>query len=377
MDEIKYWVAFTRVPAIGAIRFRLLQEAFGSVEEAWRASPEALTAAGLSQRVAASVAQLRPRLDPDAEMARLDTHGVRPITWDDPDYPPLLKEIYDPPPVLFLKGRLLPEDQRAVAVVGTRRATAYGREACVALVGDLARSGVTIVSGLARGIDGIAHRTALEAGGRTIAVMGSGLDIVYPAEHRALAQQVAEGGALVGEYPLGTRPVAQNFPRRNRILSGLSLGVLAVEAPEKSGVMLTVSSALEQGREVFGVPGSIFSPASQGVNRLVQQGAKLVLSYTDVLEELNLSALGHGESYQPEMPGLATEVALDEGQTSLLAFLGHEPVHIDEVCRGAALPIARVSSDLAILELQGLVKQVGAMHYVRVHETLASYQAVP
>jgi DNA processing protein len=251
-----------------------------------------------------------------------------------------------------------------VAVVGTRRATAYGREACSTLVGDLARSGVTIVSGLALGIDGVSHRVAIEAGGRPIAVLGSGLGIIYPAEHRALAQQVAEAGALVSEHPLGTRPLAQNFPRRNRILSGMARGVLMVEAPEASGAMWTVHWALEEGREVFAVPGSIFSPASQGVNRLLQQGAKLILGYTDVLEELNLPGLGQAPAHQEELPGVP--LAAPEGdEAARRALIGHELVHIDEVGRGAGLPMAAVSSSLAVMEIKGLVKQVGTMHYVR------------
>ncbi len=373
VEETKYWVAFSRIPAVGAVRFRRLLDAFGSLEAAWRATLADLKAAGLDQRALSSVSQIRPRLDPDAEMARLDSQDVRALTWEDPAYPTLLKEIYDAPPVLYVKGALLPEDGRAVAVVGTRGATSYGREACAALVRDLALSGVTIVSGLARGIDGIAHRVALEVRGRTIAVMGSGLDIVYPSEHRGLAAEIPKSGALVSEYPLGVRPTSQSFPRRNRILSGLALGVLVVEAPETSGAMWTVRHALDQGREVFGVPGSIFSPASQGVNRLVQDGAKLVLRHTDVLEELNLSALEFGAVLQPEMPGLEEQPVADEEQDPLLSFIGQEPIHIDEVCRSAGLPIASVSSTMVILELQGLVKQVGAMYYVRTRELPAPY----
>ena len=383
MEETKYWVAFSRIPAVGAVRVHLLLDAFGGLKEAWAATSADLTAAGLDRRVVASVSHLRPRLDPDAEMDRLESQGIQVLTWDDAGYPPMLKEIYDPPPVLYVKGELRPEDERAVAVVGTRGATAYGREACAALVRDLASSGVTIVSGLARGIDGIAHRVALEVRGRTIGVMGSGLDIVYPREHAGLAGEIVESGALVGEYPLGVRPRPQNFPRRNRIISGLALGVLVVEASETSGAMWTVRWALDQGREVFAVPGSIFSPVSRGVNRLVQDGAKLVLSHTDVLEELNLSALGHGAAYQQEMPGFLGPGTRDRGQgarseeqDALLSFIGHEPVHIDEVCRSAGVAIASVSSTLAILEIQGVVKQVGAMHYVRVREGSVAYQPV-
>ena len=362
--QTKYWVAFSQIPGLGAVRFRLLEKALGNMEEAWRASEAALAAAGLDRRTVSQIIQRRPQLDPDTAMAQMNDHGVRAVTWHDPEYPSPLKETYDPPPVLFLKGRLLPQDQRAVAVVGTRRATAYGREACATLVGDLARSGVTIVSGLALGIDGVSHRVAIEAGGRTIAVLGSGLDVIYPAEHRPLAQQVAQAGALVSEHPLGTRPMAQNFPRRNRILSGMTRGVLVVEAPEASGAMWTVHWALEESREVFAVPGSIFSPASQGVNRLLQQGAKLVLSYTDVLEELNLLGLGPPQAHQEELPGLMP--ASPQGdEAALLALIGHEPIHIDEVGRGVGLPMAAVSSSLAVMEIKGLVKQVGTMHYVR------------
>ena len=375
-SDTKYWVAFIRIPSIGTARVRLLERAFGTLEEAWQAPTEALRAAGMDRRALEQVVSRRPRIDPDMEMAQLDAQGIRAISWHHPEYPPLLKEIHDPPPVLFLKGGFIPEDRRAVAVVGTRRATAYGREACVALVQDLARNGVTIVSGLARGIDGFAHRAALEAGGRTIAVLASGLDVVYPPEHRDLAQEVAQAGALTSEHPLGTRPVAQNFPRRNRILSGMALGVLVVEAPDKSGAMWTVTWALEQGREVFAVPGSIFSPASQGVNRMVQDGAKLVLNYTDVLEDLNVSTMGYPSEYQEELPGLAPAPSLEKPEAELLSLIGYEPVHIDDVRRRAGLPMAVVSSTLAMLEIHGMVNQVGAMHYTRTREAPASYQPV-
>ncbi len=248
------------MPAIGTVRIRLLLERYGSLEEAWSAPASSLKDAGLDRRAVSSLAAARSKVDPSAEMERLGREGIRAIPWDDPEYPPRLKEVYDLPPVLFVKGTLLPEDERAVAVMGTRLATAYGREAASQISTDLARSGITIVSGLARGIDSIAHRAALEAEGRTIAVLGNGLDTVYPPEHAALASQIAETGALVSEYPLGVRPEARNFPRRNRLLSGMTLGTLVIEAPEGSGAIWTVRHALEQDREVFCVPGSIFSP---------------------------------------------------------------------------------------------------------------------
>ncbi len=208
MDDLKYWVAFSRIPSIGTVRMRLLEAAFPSIRDAWEAPASALKAAGLTASVLQQVTSRRSAIDPDAEMVQLERAGVRAV------------KIYDPPPVLFFKGGFTREDVSGVAVVGTRRASAYGREACASLVRDLAVAGVTIISGLARGIDAIAHTTALESGGRTIAVMGTGVDVIYPADHKQLAARVAEHGALVSEYPLGVRPDSRNFPRRNRLLSG-------------------------------------------------------------------------------------------------------------------------------------------------------------
>jgi DNA processing protein len=288
-----------------------------------------------------------------------------------------LKEIHDPPPVLYYKGTLLPSDERAVAVVGTRSPTSYGREAAASLAGDLARNGITIVSGLARGIDGIAHRAALDNGGRTIAVLANGLDIVYPREHTGLFQQAQEAGAVVSEYPLGVRPDPRSFPRRNRLISGMSLGTLVIEAPETSGARWTVQHALEQDREVFCVPGSIFSPTSQFTNRMIQEGAKLVSVYTDVLEELNLAVVVH----QIEMPlaraegpaFIGGEQAADDVETALLSHLDAEPLHIDDIRRSVSLPINVVSSLLTMLELKGKVRQVGCMHYIRLREATPAY----
>ena len=366
-SELKYWVAMRRVPSIGRARFQLLLTKLGSLGEAWHASRTTLTNAGLDSRSAAALSAASSKIDPDAEMELLGQANVRAITWDDPEYPSRLKEIYDPPPVLFIKGTLLPEDQRAVTIVGTRRATAYGRETTAHLSADLARASVTIVSGLARGIDAIAHRTALEAGGRTIAVVANGLDIIYPPEHTSLAAQIVEHGAVVSEHPLGTRPEARQFPRRNRIMSGMTPGTLVVEAPVGSGAILTVRHALEQDREVFCVPGSIFSPNSMGTNLLIQEGAKLVLDYRDILEELNISDIGEQLSMQ------ALLVPTDETEETLLRHIAYEPVHIDEVGRHSGLPMTTVSSTLAMMELKGYVKQVGGMNYVRTREVAAPY----
>ena len=367
MDDIKYWVALSGVSLLGTVRFRRLEAHFGDLRNAWEASPGELKAAGIETGPAREILAARDTVSPEAEQEKLERASVRPINWNHSEYPWRLKEIPDPPPVLYVKGALQPEDERAVAVVGTRGPTAYGREAASVLAADLARNGITIVSGLARGIDGIAHRAALDTGGRTIAVVANGLDIVYPSEHAGLSRRAEEQGAVVGEYPLGVRPNPRNFPRRNRLISGMSLGTLVIEAPETSGATWTVQHALEQDREVFCVPGSIFSPASKFTNRMIQQGAKLVSSYQDVLEELNLTVVAQ----QYELPlDIGTE---DEDETDLLQYLNEQPLHIDDIRRSASLPITAVSSMLTMLEIKGKVKQVGCMHYIRMQEKTAIY----
>ncbi len=370
--DLPYWLAFSRVPAVGRVRAGLLEERFGSLEKAWKASAGELRAAGLDSGVVSSIASVRERVDPQQEMAMLERSGVQAITWHDPEYPRLLREIHDLPPLLFVKGELLPDDVRAVTVVGTRTPTAYGREAARHLAGDLARSGVMVVSGLARGIDSVAHRAALEAGGRTVAVLGSGIDVIYPPENADLTGEIQRHGALISEYPLGTRPEARHFPRRNRLLSGLTLGTLVVEAGETSGALWTVRHALEQDRQVFCVPGSIYSPASKLTNGLIREGAKLVMDARDVLEELNLGAVA---VTQEPLPGLKTPDAPEE--ESLLKALTLEPQHIDELSRLAGLPITSVSGTLALMEIKGLVRQVGAMNYIRAREASPEYQASP
>jgi DNA processing protein len=364
MTDIKYWVAFSHVPSLGTVKFRLLEGYFDSLEQAWIAGPRELTSAGIDSKTTRAIISRRAGISPDGEMEKLERAGIHVINWHHRMYPPRLREIHDPPPILYLHGDILQDDERSIAVVGTRKATSYGREVAGALARDLARSGVTIVSGLARGIDAIAHRAVLDAGGRTIAVFGSGLDIVYPSEHARLAREIAEAGSLVSEHPLGAKPHASHFPRRNRLISGMTLGTLVVEAGERSGALLTVRCALEQDREVFCVPGSIFSPVSRGTNTLIQEGAKLVLNHEDILEELNLKVVAH----QIEMRGFAQPE--DDTESLLLNHVNHEPIHIDDIRRHTQLPINVVSSTLAMMELKGLIKQVGSMHYIRIREAL-------
>ena len=379
-NDTKFWVALSRVPQLGTVRFRRLESHFGKLENAWNAGFNELKAAGLENRPAQEVVAAKNNSSPDDEMAALERAGVTAVTWNEPGYPSRLKEIADPPAVLYFKGSLLPVDDRSVAIVGTRSPTTYGREAAAALSRGLAETGLTVVSGLALGIDGVAHRTALESGGRTIAVLAGGLDRVYPKEHTGLFKQIQEQGAVVSEQPLGVRPDPRSFPRRNRLISGMSLGSVVIEAAEGSGARWTVYHALDQDREVFCVPGSIFSPASDFTNRMIKEGAKLVAGVSDILEELNIAEVTQGlQAPRPdskESPEQLPLAAADEDEPEEAALLGHltdAPVHIDNLRRSSGLPITSVSSTLTMLELKGKVKQVGCMHYIRIREAASVY----
>ena len=368
-DEAKFWVAFSRIPGVGTQRYRALLARFGKLSEAWRATRSELKEAGLDDRTIRHIAEQRAEIEPDAEWERLQAAGVRAITWDDADYSPRLREIGDAPPVIYVRGELSPVDDISVAVVGTRRPTPYGRQVAEEMSHQLAANRITIVSGLARGIDAIAHRAALSAGGRTLAVLACGLDMVYPPEHKKLAAEIAERGALISEQPLGTQPRGDFFPRRNRILSGISLGVLVVEGDVKSGALITADFANDQGREVFCVPGSVFSAQSRGTNLKIQRSeAKLVLNVDDVLEELNLKAA-------PQQIAMIELAPATDTEAGLLRHISREPVHIDEVCRESGLPVSTVSSLLAMMELKGLVKEMGSKSYVRARETAARYES--
>ncbi len=366
-EELPFWLAFHRIPGVGRQRFAQLQRRFGSMADAWRASREELLSAGLDTRTVSSILGRRSTIEPEREIERLHRLGVSALTWLDPAYPSRLREIHDAPVILYIRGELRPADEWCVAVVGTRKVTAYGRAVTEELAGDLARNRVTVVSGLAIGADGIAHTAALASGGRTVAVLGCGVDIVYPAQHRALAERIVEHGAVMSDYPPGTEPRAEHFPRRNRVISGLSLGTLITEGDRTSGSMITARLAMEQNREVFAVPGSILSPQSEGPNLLIQQGAKLVSCVADILEELNLSMAAQQLDFAEEIP-------LDDSEAELLRRLSTEPTHIDDVRRESGLPIQTVSSALAMLELKGMVRQVGNMNFVRIRETAARYQ---
>ncbi len=366
VDTKAYWVGFNMVKGIGAARLRTLLQYFGDVETAWNAPPDALRQAGLGPKLVESFSQVRKGVSLEQVWDRLNQLGIQVFTWEDEAYPHRLQEIDQPPPVLYVKGTLSTEDEWAVAIVGTRGVTTYGRQITSELATSLARRGVTVVSGLARGVDAEAHKAALAAGGRSLAVLGSGLDQIYPPEHRKLAEQMASSGALISDYAPGTAPDGVNFPPRNRIISGLSLAVIVVEAGDRSGALITAEFAADQGREVFAVPGNITAPKSVGCNRLIQQGARPLLQVEDVLESLDLTSLSQQRAARRVLPK-------DEVEAKLMVVLGKEPVHVDEIRNQVSMPIEKVSATLALMELKGMVRQVGGMHYVAVRDETDDY----
>ncbi len=366
MDPRQYWVGLNLVKGIGAARMRALLNYFGEAEAAWRASGDELLQAGLGSKTVQALQRVRAETNLEDLWRRMQVQGIQVLTWLDADYPRRLREIEQPPPVLYVRGSLSPADEWAVAVVGTRRLTAYGRQMAEEIAAVLARNGITVVSGLARGVDSVAHKAALAAGGRTIAVLGSGVDIIYPPEHSGLAEKILANGALLSDYAPGTPPDGVNFPPRNRLISGLSLAVVVVEAGAKSGALITAEFAANQGRDVFALPGNINAPQSLGCNRLIQQGAHPLLRPQDVLEVLNLTMVQEHQAARAVLPADATE-------QQLLSLLGSQPLHVDEIRQQTALPVEQVTAALAMMELKGMVRQVGAMRYVAVRETWADY----
>jgi DNA processing protein len=367
MTEKLPWLALKGIPQVGWVLFKRLVEAFGSPAAVFAASPTELKQVkGVSPAMAQAIAGFRDWDQVETELARVAAAGARILTLDDPAFPPALKNIPYPPAFLYVRGELQPADTRAVALVGTRKASYYGLKACRRLARDLAAQGVTIVSGLARGIDTAAHQGALEVGGRTLAVLGCGVDVVYPPENRELARQIPEHGALISEFPLAAPPEARNFPIRNRIISGLSLAVVVVEAGDRSGAGITAELAMEQGRDVMAVPGPVDSPVSLGPHRLIQQGAKLVSRVEDILEELPRSLAP--AATPPSKLAKEETPALFPGRLPpadpLLPFLDSQPLQLDELVQLCGLPAAEVLSRLTMLELQGLVRELPGKCYV-------------
>jgi DNA processing protein len=368
LDPKAYWVGFNLVKGIGSVRLNQIREFYGSLEVAWNSPAEGLVSAGLPQKVVENFTKIRQQLDLNRVMDEIGKKGIKILTLQDEDYPRRLKEINQPPPVLYVKGSINVEDEWAVAVVGTRRVTAYGRQVASEIAQFLAQNGITVISGLARGVDAISHQAALKAGGRTVAVLGSGVDVVYPPEHAKLANEITSQGALVSDYPVGTQPDGINFPPRNRIISGLSMATIVVEAGEKSGALITAEFAVEQGKEVFAVPGSILTPQSEGTNRLIEQGARPLLKMSEILDTLKLEQI-------PEKQNSRRQFPLNPIETKLLSALSQDPIHIDEVCSQAGLPISEVSATLTMLELKGMVSQVGGMNYIALRDLKGKYIA--
>lgn len=358
--EAFYWLGLKAVPGIGNVIFRRLLEAFETPRAALQASRAELSEVrGVTPAIVDAIRSNVWQQFAEEESARLGNGNIRLVTFTAAEYPKSLFEIHDPPPFLYMLGELHPTPYR-IAIVGSRKATTYGLLATGKLAGALAAHNVTVVSGMARGVDTAAHKGSLQAGGRTIGVLGCGIDVVYPPENRKLFEDMAQKGCLISEFPLGTLPLAENFPRRNRLISGLSRGVLVVEATEKSGSLITARYALEHGRDVFAVPGNINFATSRGANLLIKQGAKLVDCVEDILEELP----GYDQA-GCDTPGTPTgrSFALTPKEATLYELLAHSPLHIDDIIARSGLPAAEVSPLLLHLELKGAVTALPGMHY--------------
>jgi len=301
-------------------------------------------------------------------METIQKAGIKVYYWDHPHYPERLRRITQSPFVIYIKGDLIENDLWGVAIVGTRRYSDYGSQIAGELARVLAGYGITVISGLARGIDGIAHQCSLDAGGRTLAVLGCGIDQIYPPEHKKLAGRIVNHGALISDYPIGTPPDGSNFPPRNRIISALSKIIIVIEAGQKSGALITAGYAAEQGKEVFAVPGKITSPASKGTNLLIKQGAHPLLSAQDVLDLLNMSLISEQRAVQKALPS-------DPREALLFQAVGDEPQHVDEISAQVNLPIEEVTSTLALMELKGMVRKTFGMKYVAVRDMMIDYRS--
>lgn len=358
MTSLHALLRLVSVPRLGSLKIQLLVRRFGSSERVFSASMrELMQSAGIDQTLARHIKTRSSEKFADEQLKRVQMSGIRIVTLWDAGYPGLLRKIYDPPVLLFVKGELQQQDHKGLAVVGTRQPTAYGRLVTEKLARQLGQQHITVVSGLARGIDTLAHQHALMGQGRTIAVLGSGLDVIYPCENRTLADKICQSGALLSEFPLGTKPEAHYFPRRNRIVAGMCMATLVIEAGEKSGALITTDYALEQGRDVFAVPGPINALKSLGPNRLIQQGAKPILCIDDITEEYGQPLQSKASSPSVKMDGLEEKV---------FGFIQQDPIHIDMLLTKSKLPPAQVHSALLSLELKAVIKQLPGKTFVRI-----------
>lgn len=355
VNDIFYWLALSLTPGVGSIIFKRLLDHFKSPEAVFNAPlKELFKIEGLGEKIASEIKKGPDHKKVEKELKIIKELGVKIVTIKDDKYPNRLKDIYDPPPLLYIRGEIKKEDELAVAIVGSRKTSPYGRWITEKLSFELAQNGVTIISGMARGIDSIAHRGAITGGGRTIAVLGCGVDVIYPPENHNLFYQIKDHGAIVSEFPLGSLPEGGHFPRRNRIISGLSIGVVVVQASSESGSLITAQFALEQGREVFAVPGNVGAEGSRGTNKLIKEGAKLVESSEDILEDI--FPQWKGGALRSER-GKDLEDGLEEEEKIIYKILGETPIHIDTIIRETKFDPGKVSSILLSLELKGVILQ--------------------
>jgi len=364
MEELKYWIGLNHFPKFGPVRYKKIIKYFSNensnLKNAFNASTREFAKAGIEENIATEFISARVKINPEQIIENLNRENIKVATINSEFYPKLLQEIYNPPPLLYYKGDINLDNEFTLAVVGTRKCTSYGRQVTEKIVRDLTQNKLTIVSGLALGIDTLAHLTTLDMAGKTVAVLGSGLDkqSIYPSSNRYLADKIiANNGCVISEFPPGTQPLRYNFPQRNRIISGLSLGTLVIEAGEKSGALITAMHSLEQNREVFAVPGNIFSPVSEGPNKLIKIGAKSVTTAKDIIETLDLAQITAYIDNKKIMPE-------SEEEKKIITWLTHEPIHIDEIVRLTKLDTSAINSTLTIMEMKGMVKNLGGMQYV-------------
>lgn len=354
-----YLIALVSFPKFGTKSIKKLKNYFQNYEKAYTANISEIIKAGIREKTAIEFINFREKTSIDKIINELNRNEIKTVAYFEKLYPQILKEIIDPPPLLFCRGQII-ADEYCLGIVGSRKHTSYGQICTDTIVNELTNNQLTIVSGLAHGIDTIAHKRTLENKGRTIAVLGTGIDdeSIYPHSNKNLAHQIINNnGLIMSEFPIKTSPLRHHFPLRNRIISGLSLGILVVEAAQKSGALITAYSALEQNREVFAIPGNIYSPASIGPNNLIKAGAKMVLRGEDILEELNLKNINNFVKNKNIIPESKEE-------KNILQHLSHEPIHIDEISRKSKINSAVLSSILIMMEMKGMVKNVGGMEYV-------------
>lgn len=365
-EELIYLNALNRVSFLGPARIAALLKRCGSSREAWSATAVGLDDLPELKGFVERLLDERRRIDPQREWQRLQQLNINCLSLNSPDYPPLLKQISQPPPLIYCRGEWREYDNLAVAIVGSRRCTFYGKEVASRLAGDLAAAGFTVVSGMALGIDTAAHDGALEAKGRSIAVLGCSVERCYPAANRDLMARIIKNGAVMSEFPLDTPPLPQHFPRRNRIISGLALGTVVVEASQKSGALITAFCALDQNREVFAVPGNIGSPYSRGSHRLLKEGARLVETAEDIIEELGITTTGGSPAAEAAAKAGEQKIAaLEDDERRILELIPYQPLHIDEIVRLSGEDAARAGANLLSLELKGLIRQLPGKYFIR------------